>query len=327
MTDNLDRNITKPLSRIGFYTLSDERAKNISGTSPMTRGEILVTDRCNYSCLYCRGLEAKGDIDFGVAVQTLVTWGNDHLQNVRFSGGEPTMYKRLGDLVEISKSLGVKRIAISTNGSRPWKVYEKLLQQGVNDFSVSLDACCSADAQKMSGGIDRWDRLTSNLRKMSERCYTTVGIVLTKDNKEKAEQTVAFAHSLGIADIRIIPAAQEARALSKLNIPDEILEAHPILAYRIDRAHHGEIIRGASNVPKCHLVKDDSAVSGKYHYPCVIYLRERGHPIGEVSQHMRQERMRWFEEHNPSTDPICSKNCLDVCIEFNQKCDLLAQKK
>jgi len=287
----------------------------------MMRGEILVTDRCNFKCPYCRGLEAKGDIDFGVAVQTLVTWGNDHLKNVRFSGGEPTMYKRLGDLVEIAKNLGVERIAVSTNGSRPWHVYKNLLAAGVNDFSVSLDACCAADAKKMAGGVDRWERVTSNLRRMSERCYTTVGIVLTQDNIAQAERTIEFAHSLGVADIRVIPAAQESRALSQLKVSDEILRAHPILSYRIDRANRGLAIRGATDVPRCHLVKDDAAVSGKYHYPCVIYLRERGKPIGEVSKDMRKDRLAWFETHDPSKDPICSQNCLDVCIEFNRKCD------
>lgn len=321
MVKNLDIGITQPLSRIGFYTLSDARAESISGTSPMMRGEILVTDRCNYACPYCRGLKAKGDIDFGIAVQTLVTWGNDHLKNVRFSGGEPTMYKRLGELVEIAKNLKVERIAVSTNGSRPWSIYEKLLSHGVNDFSVSLDACCAADAKRMAGGVDRWERVTSNLQRMSERCYTTVGIVLTQDNLDQAEKTIEFAHSLGVADIRVIPAAQESKSLSKLNISEATLSAHPILAYRIDRANRGCAIRGATDVQRCHLVKDDAAVSGHYHYPCVIYLRERGEPIGEVSTDMRKDRLAWFETHDPSRDKICSRNCLDVCIEFNQKCE------
>ena len=45
------------LEEIGFYTLSDERAKNVSSTSRMQRTEMLVTGRCNFSCPYCRGFE------------------------------------------------------------------------------------------------------------------------------------------------------------------------------------------------------------------------------------------------------------------------------
>ena len=34
------------LKNIGFYTLTDDRAKNTSATSPMYRCEMIVTDRC-----------------------------------------------------------------------------------------------------------------------------------------------------------------------------------------------------------------------------------------------------------------------------------------
>ena len=43
------------LEDIGFYTLSDERAKNSSLASPLKRCEILLTDRCNLKCPYCQG--------------------------------------------------------------------------------------------------------------------------------------------------------------------------------------------------------------------------------------------------------------------------------
>lgn len=44
------------LEDIGFYTLSDERAKNASESSPLHRCEILITDKCNFKCPYCRGM-------------------------------------------------------------------------------------------------------------------------------------------------------------------------------------------------------------------------------------------------------------------------------
>jgi hypothetical protein len=34
---------------------------------------------------------------------------------------------------------------------------------------------------------------------------------------------------------------------------------------------------------------------------------------------MRKERKEWYETHDVSTDPICSHNCLDVCVEYNKK--------
>jgi len=43
------------LEDIGFYTLSDERAKNTSINTSLKRCEILITDKCNLKCPYCRG--------------------------------------------------------------------------------------------------------------------------------------------------------------------------------------------------------------------------------------------------------------------------------
>ena len=43
------------LEDIGFYTLSDARVMQTSMCSPLWRCELLVTGKCNFSCLYCRG--------------------------------------------------------------------------------------------------------------------------------------------------------------------------------------------------------------------------------------------------------------------------------
>jgi hypothetical protein len=48
-------------------------------------------------------------------------------------------------------------------------------------------------------------------------------------------------------------------------------------------------------------------------------MREHGNPIGKISQNMRQERVNWLKNHNTWLDPICKKNCLDVCIQHNNK--------
>jgi hypothetical protein len=61
------------------------------------------------------------------------------------------------------------------------------------------------------------------------------------------------------------------------------------------------------------------AVLGDDHYPCIIYLREGGRPIGKVGPNMRQERSAWCDRHDAHKDPICSKNCLDVCVDYNNK--------
>ena len=70
---------------------------------------------------------------------------------------------------------------------------------------------------------------------------------------------------------------------------------------------------------RCGLVLDDMAVMGNKHYPCIIYMRESGNPIGTIGPNMRNERLNWYKTHDCTLDPICSKNCLDVCVHYNKK--------
>jgi molybdenum cofactor biosynthesis enzyme MoaA len=312
------------LDKIGFYTLSDRRARTASMYSPMMRCEMIITEKCNFKCPYCRGLngDANRTLSFEEIEKGLSIWVAGGLKNVRFSGGEPTVHPDLLKAVEFCSEHGVERIAVSSNGFMPQKKYDDLLGAGVNDFSISLDACCSSIGDMMSGGMKgAWNRVIDTIIYLSTKTYVSVGIVVTDDNITQVVDTIMFAHNLGVADIRVIPAAQYMRENTKEleRIPESVLSAHPILKYRIQRAALGHSVRGISKTDsaRCGLVWDDSVIAGSKHYPCVIYMREGGSPIGNVGVDMREERAEWYYRHNTHKDSICRNNCLDVCIDYN----------
>lgn len=312
------------LEDIGFYTLSNERADNISSISPMWRCEMILTDRCNFKCPYCRGGN-HGDMPLERAYQILEQWFDQGLRNVRFSGGEPMLYPHLGELVEFCAWNSVDRIAISTNGSHSLQRYEELITLGVNDFSISLDACCAATGDQMAGMPNAWTHVSNVIRELSKQTYVTVGVVLTDQNIDELRGIVEHAHALGVADIRIIPAAQDGNMIKGVeDIPQEVLDAHPILKYRVENILRGNPVRSIriSDTNRCAIPIDDSVVAGNYHYPCVIYMREFGDPIGKIGPNMREERIEWVQEHNTHMDPICHKNCLDIFVDHNNRCML-----
>jgi MoaA/NifB/PqqE/SkfB family radical SAM enzyme len=314
------------LDEIGFYTLSENRAKNISSTSPMWRGELLITDRCNFRCAYCRGLreDCRGDITREDAFKIIDIWCKNNLKHIRFSGGEPTLHPYLFDFVKRARNKGVKRIAISTNGSAKLAYYLELIKEGVNDFSISLDGCCAADIDFMSGksNCKVGNTIIQNIRELSKRTYVTTGVVITNDNLSKLVDIVNFAHDLGVADIRIISAAQENRVLVEaLKISENVLNDCPILKYRVNNIKNGVSVRGMkeNDCRKCYLMMDDSVIAGNMAFPCIIYLREGGNAICEVSENMREKRIEWMNNHNTFEDPICRKNCLDACVMLNNR--------
>lgn len=313
------------LEEIGFYTLDDNRAKTASSRSPLHRCELLITSRCNFHCPYCRGLSSATDLPFGEAMHILGEWAGEGLRNVRFSGGEPMLYGGLEELVAFCRRAGMRRIALSTNGSFPLERYLRLVEVGVNDFSISLDACCSDTFCSMSGekqgGI--FDTVVSNLRELSSRVYTTVGVVLTGQNRHEVREVISLATATGCADIRIIPAAQCGRELGDAEVPSYLLAEHPILRYRMRNVRSGKAVRGlqAHDSSRCPLVLDDMAVFNGCHFPCIIYLREGGKPIGSFAnaKAAREDRLRWYNSHDCQRDPICKNNCLDVCIDYNNR--------
>jgi pyruvate-formate lyase-activating enzyme len=319
------------LEDIGFYTLSDERTQNLSPTSPMWRCEMILTDRCNFRCPYCRGLrdDCVGDMPYEKAFKTLATWCDQGLKNIRFSGGEPMLYGDLPKLVAAAKMMGVEHIAISTNGSFPLEDYLYLIECGVNDFSISFDACCGSDFGELSGlntGLP-FTKLCNNIEALSALAHVTVGVVLTDANLPNLQEIVTLAHDLGVADIRIIPAAQNGKMIEGVEkIPGAVLDRHPILAYRVANLLGGVPVRSIvpCDSPRCFIPIDDSVACGDFHFPCIIYMREQGEPIGRLGPNMRQERIEWSKNHNTHTDPICKANCLDVCTAHNNKCHYAA---
>jgi molybdenum cofactor biosynthesis enzyme MoaA len=311
------------LGDIGFYTLSDKRAKDVSWTSDLQRCELILTNRCNFKCHYCRGIveELQGDLTLDQAKEVVDIWASGNLHNIRFSGGEPTIWKGLLELVKYTNTKkGIEHIALSTNGSASLECYHELYDAGINDFSISLDACCSSMADTMAGTVSHFEHISEVIRELSKVTYVSVGVVLDKQNNDELNKIIEYATELGVSDIRIIPTAQSNHFLH-VNVDT----SYKILKYRLKNIERGRHVRGIQehDCHKCHLVKDDMVVLHGKHFPCVIYMREQGNAIGDVYgkslEQIRDARKKWFETIDTHDDCICKQNCLDVCIDHNNK--------
>lgn len=325
------------LEDIGFYTLEDKRAKNVSSGTPLWRCELILTSRCNFSCPYCRGVDGfEGDLEYNDASEILEKWILGGLKNVRFSGGEPTLWPKLHRLVDQAKRGNVKNIAISTNGYSNLKLYKELFKAGVNDFSISLDACCSSVGDMMAGNKKgAWKKVVNNIKEISKWTYVTVGVVMDDSNIKELEKMSEFAYSLGVSDIRILSAAQwnNKEKFKSLCSNKEILDKNPILKYRVENFNKGRNVRGISkdDTNICRLMYDDMVVMDNKHYPCIIHMREHGKPIGSVKnktiEQIRLERSKFLILHDSYQDPICKNNCLDVCVDYNNRVEELQNEK
>jgi sulfatase maturation enzyme AslB (radical SAM superfamily) len=323
------------LDQIGFYTLNDERAKNISTTSPLWRACILVTSRCNFSCKYCNGLSCDKDYDFDTYKPLLADMCLNHgLKNIRFSGGEPTLHPRLLDFIKEARSYKcIEKIAVSTNGSADLDYYKQIIAAGVNDFSISCDTCDSVIANDLAGRSDNvFDKVISNIREMSKLTYVILGITISESNSHNIKQILEFADSLGVADMKLSTSTHWNQPIPNLEtIPEWILNKHPILKYRVSHFKKGRNVRGLRECDchKCMLVQDDMIIVGSQHYACIVQAREKASSIGTVKSvaQMRLERREWAILKDTHADPVCKPFCMDIFADCNNRIHELAERK
>ena len=107
---------------------------------------ISITDRCNFRCVYCMPAEGlpwlpRADILTYEEVTRLsrvaVSLG---IEQIRLTGGEPTVRRDLPDLVHMLSGIpGLRSLSLTTNGVLLTKLAGKLAEAGLTRINVSLD--------------------------------------------------------------------------------------------------------------------------------------------------------------------------------------------
>jgi len=107
---------------------------------------LSVTDRCNFRCVYCMDPDfrymPKQELlsleEYIALARVLAALGVRHL---RITGGEPTLYAELDELIERLAEIGFADLSMTTNGStmserkaREWK------RRGLHRMTLSLDS-------------------------------------------------------------------------------------------------------------------------------------------------------------------------------------------
>jgi cyclic pyranopterin phosphate synthase len=115
---------------------------------------ISVTDRCNFSCVYCKSADRQNYFPH----RELLSWGEFlrlsrilvglGIRKVRVTGGEPLLRPGVVDFISRLRQIdGLKDVAITTNGYRLPEIARDLAAAGSPRVTVSLD---SLDAAKFA---------------------------------------------------------------------------------------------------------------------------------------------------------------------------------
>ncbi|TGD87486.1 GTP 3',8-cyclase MoaA [Mycolicibacterium sp. CH28] len=142
---------------------------------------VSLTDRCNLRCTYCMPAEGldwlPGDElltrdELARLLKLAVT--RLGITNIRFTGGEPLLYRGLEDVVAVVAALRPRpEIALTTNGVGLARRAAGLAAAGLDRVNVSLD---SLDAEHFAA-ITRRDRLSDVLEGLSAAAAAGLGPV------------------------------------------------------------------------------------------------------------------------------------------------------
>jgi len=272
----------------GFHGMTKDR----DGHLGIYYCEHLVTSKCNFNCSFCNSVDSSDDQPLSFILDVIKYLESRGCKFYHITGGEPTVRDDIVDIVSAANRMTVR---MSTNGSADIGLYEEIFKAGCRSFAISLH-------DKNAYVISVIEFLVG------------IGADVQIGTVDSSNEMLKFISDLGVSDIKIGTISQ-----SESSVIDGLIDMpeHEIMSYRVKRFSKGLGMRGTLKSDKCFLALDDVSIKGIHHYPCAVYIREGGDPIGEFGSEMMDERDEWYSTHSSYDDPICSKYCMDFKCDYN----------
>jgi cyclic pyranopterin phosphate synthase len=198
---------------------------------------LSVTDRCNYRCVYCM------DPDFRYMPKTQLLGLEEYLavarvcvgmgiEKIRITGGEPTLYAHLDDLIDGLGRLGLQDLALTTNGSLLDRhALTRWRASGLKRITMSLDSLRPERAARITRAGASAERIVRAIDLARETGFETIKVNMVVMRGVNHGEIVDFAdfarrHAIEMRFIEFMP-LDSSRAWRRQDVfgADEILEA------------------------------------------------------------------------------------------------------
>jgi pyruvate-formate lyase-activating enzyme len=332
--------------------------RSIGAATPLHRLTVFLTDRCNLACAYCKaarpppaaGPSRGGDPghlhDLASFTRLLEAHAGTPLRHVHFTGGEPTLVPGLPGLLRLARRHGVERLSLTSNGAGPPGRFLALVDAGLDELRLSLDAADPVQGEALTGRRGAWAASVATLaalaraRRAGARFHLVVNTVVGAANRADLPRLVRFLLGFGPDDVKLITDVDGRDSLADFpglgrvrGALAALLEEHPPWALPLLRLKLATVFApdaiglGDQRPPpgrrwRCLIPLTERTVDGRAYYPCSVYRREGGRPLGPLAdapELQRERSARFVEEADCLADPICRRYCLHCTRTFNAR--------
>jgi MoaA/NifB/PqqE/SkfB family radical SAM enzyme len=186
---------------------------------------IELTNRCNLSCGHCfdERHAATGDLSLDVIEKVLREGKNCGIDQVSFTGGEPTIHRRFEEIIDLVSQAGYPFSFVSNGVSFP-RIYRLLVEHRSWFLGVtfSLDGAREETHDRLRGkGSYRSVMRAISICAFKELPFT-LNMVLTAENRNEIADMVELAERLGSHGMRfghLMPIPET--AIRKLDLTSE----------------------------------------------------------------------------------------------------------
>lgn len=261
---------------------------------------LYVTQHCNIRCITCYALDQlqrDSDLPFDDLVRLLSELRARGAWRLSLLGGEPTVYRPLGDLVTRARALGYTFVRINTNGMFATSLLRDPRMRAIDVFCFSVDGATPAVNDAIRKGA-RLERILANMRAARDAGFDVrMNTTVTARNIDQVFDIIDLAQRTGVSEVNLNVMFLMGYALGQQDLSvspsvwratyQEILRRRREFTMRIKLppafAEASELPQHRANGHRC-LAMDDSrwyVASNGDAFPCLALMDNVGHRVAE----------------------------------------------
>ena len=345
--DLIDRETLKKRVRSTHALMEGDRWAHHRALERIT---LFTTFRCNMACPYCQTIrhnppDPETEFTLDGLCRLLDTYAPTPIRHIHFTGGEATLNPDLAAMVNESARRGITS-SLTTNGLAPFSLYERLMNEGLCEIRISCDGTDSQSKRTVPDYRDQTfqetviERIRALVR-LKERRKQPFSIIVNScvsyDNRIAMAEQVAALMALNPDDIKLIPISYESPSLGNFQERHAVVRAietrltrlpperFPLLRSKLATVFAPDTWgfrdwTGAHLMRHCYLPLTERTITSKGYYPCPVYVREGGPPLGPLTdgREVQHQTIAAFAQgESCREDPICLDNCVNCLKRFN----------